>query len=227
MQAGNANLHAELSALIEDENHKEEECRQYLSHVRYLLVDVTSAEYVDEAEEYRGHSGDSDYLIVCSAIEGSGIKANIAYLWEAKAPQVYIFEHDTKNRVRPTKDFISAENQLLHYYEDCKGSDSFKEEFNITHRDNVRLGGIIIGSEKTWVKSKKYDDRQKEALYTRAINLRRRVLYGSSGIKVMTWDHILRFLAPREPLDRSPQAELPEPISIDRPNYTIVEGSGN
>jgi len=217
----NKKLHDELKALISDQNNKEKECRHYLYYVRDLLVDVTSATFLDEAEEYRGHSGDSDYLIVCRAVEESGIESNKAYLWEVKAPQVYLFESDTKNRVKPTKEFISAENQLLHYFEESKGSTQFREEFNIIHPDDVKLGGLIIGSKKTWVKGGDYDEPTLNRLYKRALNLRTRYLYGHSGLKVMIWDHILRYFEKEEP--PKPSGEFFRgPISIPSPNYTIV-----
>lgn len=218
-------IYKDLEILIGDTHNKELECRAYLKHARDLLVDVTTATYIDEAEEYRGHSGDSDYLIVCKAKDEAGLDSNKAYLWEVKAPQCYLFEQDTQNRVRPTKEFISAENQLLHYYEESKGSTQFREEFNITHPEDVKLGGIIIGCKGTWVKSRDYDQSKLERLYRRAIDLRRRHLYGRSGIKVMIWDHILDYLKPEEPIFKV-EAEFGEAITIPKPNYTAVSSGG-
>src|SRR3972149_8759497 len=97
-EAKNQNLHAELKVLIESESNKELECRKYLPYARELLVKVTTKEFLFEADEYRGHSGDSDYIIGCKACDEAGIKSNQAYIWEIKAPQCYIFEQDTKNR---------------------------------------------------------------------------------------------------------------------------------
>lgn len=179
---------------------------------------------MSEAEEYRGHTGDSDYLIVCKAVDEAGIEANKAYLWEVKAPQCYLFEADTNNRVRPTKEFISAENQLLHYYEESKGSTMFRDEFEITHPDNVRLGGLIIGSKKTWVKGGSYDPSTLVRLYTRALNLRKKYLYGDSGIRIIIWDHLLESLKKKEaPL---PLEVFNTSISIPEPTYTIVSSGG-
>ena len=66
-----------------------------------------------------------------------------------QSPQCYVFEFDNENRVRLTKDLISAENQLLHYYEEYKKSETFISEFNITSTDNIHIGGIIIGQKST------------------------------------------------------------------------------
>ena len=216
-----SDIHKELKILIDDTSNKELECRAYLKYARDLLVDVTTATYLDEAEEYRGHSGDSDYLIVCQAKDEAGIDSNKAYIWEIKAPQCYLFEQDTQNRVRPTKEYISAENQLLHYYEESKGSTQFREEFNITHPEDVKLGGLIIGCKRTWVKSPDYSQSKLAKLYRRALDLRRRHLYGRSGIKVMIWDHILDYLRPEE-LPIKFHAEFRKAIKIPNPNYTVV-----
>jgi hypothetical protein len=219
------NLHDALEALICDEKNKELECRAYLKYARDLLVDVTTATFLEEAEEYRGHSGNSDYLIVCRAVDAAGIETNKAYLWEVKAPQCFLFEHDTNNRVRPTKEFISAENQLLHYYEESRGSTQFRDEFRITHPDDVKLGGLIIGSKRTWVRGGNYDASTLARLYKRALDLRRRYLYGNSGIKVMIWDHFLDYLKKQEAPKPSGKV-FNTSISIPEPNYTIVNSGG-
>jgi len=221
MANGVVDVYKELKVLIEAENNNELKCRDYLKYVRDLLVDVTTASYIDEAEEYRGHSGDSDYLIVCKAKDEGGIESNKAYIWEVKAPQCYLFEFDTQNRVRPTRDFISAENQLLHYWEERRGCEQFREEFNITHSNDVKLGGLIIGCKKTWVKSGNYEPSILEKLYRRALNLRTNHLYGHSGIRVMIWDHILEFLEPKKaPIKK--MIEFEKAITIPKANYMVV-----
>lgn len=193
-------LHAELLALMENDTPNEIECRKYLSYAKELFVKVTPIKFLAETDEYRGHSGDSDYIIACTACNEAAIQSNQVYIWEVKAPQCYVFEEDIKNRVKPSKDFISAENQLLHYYEESKNSDQFRSEFEITHPENVYLGGIIIGSKKTLVKSKTYSKDRAYLLYRRALELRQRYLYGFSGIKVMIWDAILNHLIEKKPV---------------------------
>lgn len=196
------NLHAELLALMNSKGQTEIECRKYLSYAKELVVKVTPKKFLSQADEYRGHSGDSDYIVVCKGCDEAGIQSNQAYIWEVKAPQCYVFEQDTQNRVKPSKDFISAENQLLHYYEESKGSDQFRSEFEITHPENVNLGGIIIGSKQTLVKSKIYSEDTALNLYKRALDLRRRYLYGHFGIKVIIWDTILDHLRDAVPVSR-------------------------
>ncbi len=105
-------LHDELKALIDSDQHRELECRRYLKHAAGLLIDQTSHAIVHETSEYRGHTGNSDYVIVCRVRDVAGGGESVkAYLWEVKAPQCYLFQFDTMNRVRPTAELISAENQ--------------------------------------------------------------------------------------------------------------------
>ena len=195
-------LCTELQALISDIDHKEFECKEFLTHARDILVKATPSRYIDQESEYRGHTGDSDYLVVCATLDEAGQECIEAYVWEAKAPQCFLFEPDTRTRVRPTKEFVSAENQLLHYFDELQGSEQFREEFNITHHENIKLGGIIIGSRNRLVKSNSYSVSQTTRLFRRALNLRKRYLYGQSGIKVMTWDDILDYLKGGGPAQR-------------------------
>lgn len=190
------NLYAQLKSLIDDSEHKEHECRQYLQYARYLLFRETVIRFVYVETEYRGHSGDSDYVISGEVRDESGVQCIRAYIWELKAPQCFIFERGTKNRLRPSEDLIQAENQLLHYYLEQKGSSQFRDEFGVTHPDNVRLGGIIIGCNRTKVNGE-YEESKKVKLYEKAMRTRR-MLYDPSGIRLMTWDHILEHLQPPE-----------------------------
>jgi len=215
-----------LRILMDDIKNQELACRKYLRIARDLLIDVSTAFFFDEAEEYRGHSGDSDYIVICKALDPAGIEANKAYIWEVKAPQCYLFEYDTMNRVRPTKEFISAENQLLHYYEESKGSIQFRDEFKITHPENVKIGGLIIGSKRAWVKSTKYNENISEKLFKRALELRRMYLYGNSGIKVIIWDHIYDFLLKKVPPVQY-ENRLDRDFSILSPDYLVVSSSGS
>jgi len=140
------NPYIELKGLIEATGNKEHECREYLHYTKEALVSNTVSEFVYIETERRATSGDSDYIISGKIVDETGNESVKVYIWELKAPQCYIFEKDTENRLRPTKELIRAENQLLNYYHENKGSESFRNDFGVTHSDNVRFGGIIIGS---------------------------------------------------------------------------------
>lgn len=195
----------ELRRLIEctDQN-KEDACRFYLQYARSLLFRESVMELVYLETEYREHSGDSDYVISAQVQESSGVQRVKAYVWESKAPQCYIFERDTDNRLKPSQDLVQAENQLLHYYLDLKGSEPSRDEFGVTTSDDFCLGGIIIGCNRTRVRGD-YEEAKKVRLYHKAWQTRK-ILYGHEGIRLMTWDHVLEQIKPRSELSPgSPQ----------------------
>ncbi|MCK4731661.1 MAG: hypothetical protein KAT65_04300 [Methanophagales archaeon] len=183
-------LFDKFESLINDERNREHDCRQYLQYAKYLLFrEEPPIEFVYVETEYRGHSGDSDYVISGKVHVESGFECVRAYVWELKAPQCFIFKRDTENRLCPSDDLIQAENQLLHYYFELKGSDQFRDDFGVTHPDNVCLGGIIIGCDKTHVRGE-YEEAKKAKLYEKAVKTRL-FLYECAGIRLMTWDRIL------------------------------------
>jgi len=188
-----ADPYKELKSLINSTSKNELECKRYLDFAKELLVKNTPIEFLDVESEYIGHTGISDYIISCRSKDDAGIEENYVYIWELKAPQCFLFEKDSNNRVIPTKDFISAENQLLHYYNENRESQDFKTNFNISKSDNVKLGGIIIGSNQTKVKGG-FLDGHKNKLFIKALNIRKEILYGHNGIRVFIWDTILEHL---------------------------------
>lgn len=188
-------LYRALAALIDETGSKELECRKYLQYAKEYLFKETVEDFVYVETEYRGHVGDSDYVISGTVLDESGFKCVRAYIWELKAPQCYIFEKDTENRVRPSSDLIQAENQLLHYYHEQRGSDDFRRDFKITHPDDVRFGGIIIGCTKKWIRGD-YGEEKKGNLYEKAVNIRRKYFYDKVGIRLITWNTILDQIYP-------------------------------
>lgn len=188
----------ELQNLINDEGHKELQCREYLKLTQDKLVKCTPLHFKRFVPEYRGHTGDSDLIISCETINDAEIKYTEVYIWEIKSPQCHIFEYDNLNRVRPTPELISAENQLIHYYEEYQKSSQFLEEFELISPDHLHIGGIIIGSSKTLVKphAKYINEQTTNSLYTRAKSYRTKHFYKNSSINLITWDSILHLLKP-------------------------------
>jgi len=153
----------------------------------------TPKKYCYVETEFRGYSGDSDYII-SGELDLAGTSPTVAYVWELKAPQCYIFEKDTEHRLKPTYELIDAENKLLHYYNEVKESSQHRDHFGVTLPDYVRLGGIIIGSNRTKARGF-YDGALMDRLYRRAIYARM-TMYRPAGIFLVTWDHILDQLKP-------------------------------
>jgi len=195
-KASSAEAYESLKRLMEDSHNRELKCREYLKHAKYLLFREQVIEFKYVETEYRGHSGDSDYVISGTVRLEQGYECVKAYVWELKTPQCYIFEKDNENRVCPTKDLVKAENQLLHYYHENKGKEEFRKEFGVTHSDNVCLGGIIIGTGSRKINGD-YEEDKKKKLYEKAMTIRNLYFYNPHGIRLMTWDNVLEHLKAR------------------------------
>jgi hypothetical protein len=124
-----------------------------------------------------------------------GNEERVAFLWELKAPQCYLFEYDNNNhRCRPTLDLVKAENQLLHYVEEAVGSESTRTRLGVMNRDNIRPGGIIIGAKNTMLRgSRNVRDIDKAST---ALRLRRDRFYLAQGIRILLWDRVLDAVRP-------------------------------
>lgn len=208
---------SELSELIEADSRKEHECRALLNHVPQLLFGETVIEAQEPEKEYRGHSGDSDYIVYGRVADESGYECKRAYIWETKAPQCFIFEKDdSRTRLRPTEELIKAETQLLYYHYENSQSTLFYEQFGITSQADVRIGGIIIGCHKTRV-SGVSSASQTEALYKRAVRIRNEYFYKNS-IRLLTWDEVLRHLRPPDVINNR---------NVPGDPSTIIEASGH
>ncbi len=207
----NPELYEQLRDLIYAEGHKERECSKYLEYVKYILFKENIVDYEYLKTEYRGTSGDIDFVISGIVELEVGIKRVHAYIWELKSPQCYQFEYDNDNRIKPTKELIQAENQLLWYLHEKRGDQTFQRRFSVLP-NHIYCGGIIIGCDQTLVKDlkKKYDDETKRKLYEDAITIRD-YFYNEQRIRLMTWNHILRQFAVEEHKDEmiAPGTKLP------------------
>jgi len=143
--------------------------------------------------ELRSPSGDLDLLIGCEEFHSSGDKKRQLIVWELKAPQKYLFKIENNSRACPTLDLYSAENQLLHYYEQLKGNQVEKTKFAIISPEDVKLGGIIIGREDTYVQRKLHSPQVALGLAKTAHNVRENNFY-ENRLKLLTWDQVILFL---------------------------------
>ena len=113
-----------------------------------------------------------------------------AYIFECKSLQAYVFEKDGRNRLRPSKELIESENQLLNYTDECLQSGTWQKLYSVTNVDRIYPGGIIIGCERTVPPSDQIEN------YKIALNIREKYFYsmGSHQMRVFTWDRILNFI---------------------------------
>lgn len=212
-----------LFQLIQSSENKELECREFLQYAKTNLVTETVSKFVYVEKEHRGNSGDSDYIISCNTSDETGVEAVKAYIWELKAPQCYIFEKDNENRLRPTKELFHAENQLLHYFHERKGCEQFRNEFGVTHSDNVHFGGIIIGCHARRIKGEFEADKGNK-LFEKALMIRKKYLYEPLHIRIIHWDYILDLLKPPSALTRT-EVEVNIPSQVLDSNKIVLESS--
>ncbi len=194
MQDNSTENYNQLRKLIQADGNKELECRAFLHHVKTALIPETVLEFVYIDKERRGNSGDSDYVLSVKVQDETGLQAVKAFIWELKAPQCYIFEKETENRLRPSKELIKAENQLFHYFHENKGDENFKRDFQIVHSDNIYFGGIIIGRHDRWVDGDFINVDKRNKLYEKALTIRKQYIYDRWNIRILTWDYILDLL---------------------------------
>lgn len=182
----------DLRFLMNDVGHRELSAREYIQYAKELFVHETPLTFNDLKPEYPTTNGQIDLLVPCVLEDDAGNQKNVVYVWEIKSPQTSIFCFDTQNRVKPTPELVKAENQLLHYFEECKLNQQFRNVFNIVDPEDVKLGGILIGRKETLVKNhRSYTEETKKQLYKKARNYRIKHFYEPSSIKLLTWDRVL------------------------------------
>ena len=181
-----------LEALVAKNARNEVACRDILakhfSHV--LLPPWEPAVFVQT--EAATESGRTDIVIVADQTGPDGSEERVAYVWEVKAPQVYVLRKQTRSRLAPSKELYSAERQLLHYHSSWKNSDDFRSRWKITRRENVRIGGIVISRENRFVSCSAAEHTEMAALARNTWDIRKESFYRTIGLTVLTWTDVLK-----------------------------------
>ena len=201
----------ELQALINSDNHNENECRYYLQFARHILMPWPIVNFRRVETERVGNLGRSDYVISGTVYHQTN-QCVRAYIWELKAPQCYLFEEDTGNRLKPSPELIDAENKLLNYYYESKNSGLFHQQYDLSQpgNENVCLGGIIMGCERTKVNSNASAEVKSDKY--RTAEIARNFMYGPAGSKIKTRDEVVHQIRVSETRGREftqPQTEIP------------------
>ena len=182
--------------VITDDKHTELECSKYLHYASAYLIPQTTLR-IDISQEDRNYFGSTDYVVSGDVLTDTNNKETFAYIWELKAPQVYLFEYDdNKNRCRPTIDYVKAENQLIHYTDQAKADENFRKRFGVMDTRNIRPGGIIIG-RSTDRMLKGAANKTDFLKASHSLSVRSNILYAHGGIRILTWDRILSFVRPQ------------------------------
>ncbi len=171
----------------------ERECGSLLKEIAAILLPSIDQTITFADAEVNNSAGRTDLIIIGDAVQTSGeTTRREAYLWELKAPQVYLFEIDTNCRANPTKELYDAEHQLLHYHNSTAYDESFRKKWNILSSDQVKFGGIIIGYfPSNFVKLNGMQELKAKALAQVATDIRDRYFYKPNHIKLHTWDSII------------------------------------
>lgn len=220
----------QLTTLISSKGkNNEKECGELLkdSNATSVLLPLGATMLLVDAE-LRTSSGDVD-LLVCSEVPlAGGDSSRRLYVWELKAPQVSLFQVESHGRAAPTKELYSAENQLIHYHRHLAESGEDRRKFQILSPDDVLLGGIIIGTSRTFVKkSDVVADDKAQMLAAAARDIRDRALYRNAGIRLLTWDTVLdnlsKITASHKKFDKAEETSvsMKEGPEISVPNNEI------
>lgn len=178
-------------ALIDEPNdHKELECQAFLIHAAGLLLPGAPSSIVALTEE-RNFFGRTDFIVAADLLDDTNHTSRHAYIFELKAPQCHLFETVTANRCQPTHDFLAAENQLLHYYDEAVGNGRFRQRMNIVDQDNIHIGGLIIGTLGRLLRG----GGNLPAART-ALRVREKYLYQNKQMRILTWDRIADYVRP-------------------------------
>jgi hypothetical protein len=171
--------------------HKEVECGRVLAdHFATVLLPINETiVFVDK--QYRTESGQTDIVVIGGRIRLDGTEERVAYVWELKAPQVWVFVKETNSRTRPSDDLYSAENQLLHYHSTLAGSETFRDRWSI-RRENVRVGGIIIGTRLNFVRCAHTEHVPMTGLACTTLSTREEAFYKGCDLRLWTWDDVLQ-----------------------------------
>jgi len=187
----------QLRDLINKKSYEEKACQEFLPEIALHLVPfrISKEQILNDGREESCRVGNSDFTVSIE-VDNGVVGRRMAYVWEVKAPQYYLFEQDTANRLRPTDALYSAENQLLNYVAELSQSPNFKSKFGLTGLiDEVRPGGIIIGRKDLLVKPSTKGAKTDEGLGRFAFSTREAYFWGVAGIRVCTWDWVCDQLA--------------------------------
>jgi hypothetical protein len=132
-----------------------------------------------------------DIVVIGDHINNDGTDEKVVYVWELKAPQARAFKKETESRVRPSDELYSAENQLLHYQSSLAGSDTFRDRWSVA-RHNVKFGGIIIGTEATFIGCPSSERDRMIGIARTAFAVRESTFYRGCGLRLRNWDWVLR-----------------------------------
>lgn len=178
--------------VYDDTRQTERECQSYLAEIANALCLETYRDVVMSGREEANRFGESDFTVSARIMVSRNSFKITAYVWEVKAPQCFLYEFDdNRNRLRPTKELIKAENQLLHYASDFNDMRAFRSRYGLDAYSKVVPAGILIGRDDRLVRPNRnfqVSAADTRALFDQTSRIRDLYLYDLAGIRIRTWD---------------------------------------
>lgn len=189
----------ELRGYIDSDRKTEKHCQRYLERAADHLTNGVPGDVTVCSREETSRVGIADFVLVVRQSRGDGLYRSTILIWEVKAPQDFVFERATDNRLHPSADLARAESQLISYAWDLEQSSSLRSTLGVHDRKcEVVPAGIIIGRDHDRLIK---DARGQKPLpggraavrlmYDDALEIRRKYLYGRTNIQVQTWTWLL------------------------------------
>lgn len=219
-----ADIQALRGEIERTDGHTERECAQILTNFASILLPRLQA-LTFVAAEQNTSAGRVDFVIVAEQFPAGMRPQRVAYVWELKAPQCFLFRIENPNRASPTPEFYSAENQLLHYHYATANDGNFRNRWEIVSPDRVRLGGIIIGRENNLVIPGRYDPGLEVNLANQAKELRENFFY-HNDIKLLTWDSVLTLAEIQIETYQTRMGDVSSRYIMERNAGMIIDRSG-
>ena len=174
-----------------NDSHTETECAECLEPFAKVLLPHggENVSFVDK--ELIISAGRVDLIVIADANGPSNIRCRRVYVWELKAPQLFLCKVETNTRACPTVDILIAENQLLHYCDEVRQNGQLQTKLNF-HSNDVQFGGIVIGRHNRLVSAD--PEAKSEALRRlahQALTLRDKFFYQPNSIQLLNWNQIL------------------------------------
>lgn len=160
-------------------------CANMLKRFAQVLLPAGRHELYDAGSEIDTRRGRCDLVLLADEHVSDQESKRVAFVWELKAPQCFVFARDGKERARPSDDLYSAENQLLHYLKSLRSDREWQTEKKILAEQDIRPGGIIIGRENTLM-----EHSPSISLARRAKEIRREFFY-CDRFRLLDWDEVL------------------------------------
>lgn len=190
----------ELVNLLQADAQNELRCRDFLRCIPQHLCWERPRALLRIGCEEPGRFGSCDFVVSAEISHGAASE-RIAYVWELKAPQIYLYEMDRNvRRFRPTTDLIRAETQLLHYVADMEYNTLFRGYYLLHPTSKVLPAGIIIGREDRFARVGRRPVSEislDQDYLARASNqIRLDYIYNQANIRIKTWDWVLELITP-------------------------------